>query len=1038
MISTSTATTLSVRRFAGCGILILGLLSSATSVLFAQASAGTGSISGVITDPSGAVMPNVEVSVRNVDTNVTRAATTNSAGRYEAVALQPGTYEVKASTPGFANIVRSGITLSVGQKAVIDLTMTVSAAVETVSVNENTPAVDTAKTEVSTIINLNDMMNLPLNGRRWDSFVLTTPGATNDGNFGLITFRGVSGLYNNNMIDGMDNNQAFFSEAKGRTRLSYGISAEAVREFQVGTSNFSAQYGRSAGGIVNAVTKSGGNDIHGSFFYLIRDDALNAKNSVSAPALRGLGLPEKPKDRRQQFGPSAGGAIKKDKLFYFLSYDQQKRTFPAVIVPNSNTFLSQTGTAPGFDNALGFYRGLTGPQGREGNQWLGLARIDWNASSRNQLSTTVNILRWDSPNGIQTAPTHANHETANGSDGVKNETVIERWSSVVSSSMVSELRFQWGRDFEFQQPNAPGPSVGITNGINFGMPNFLPRAAYPDERRWQVSQDLSLLHGKHSLKFGYDVTRVHDSIINLFQGGGEYSFSLLNDFTLDCSNPSLPLPLKNCQATPTSGAQGITGKHYTSFQQQFDTLGLRGATKFNTFDLAFYLEDSIRPVSTLTINLGLRYDLQTMPSLTGNPALPATSRLNTDRNNFGPRLGASWDPFGKQKTVVRAGAGMYYGRTQNSTISNFITNNGQRFKGYFFLPSTAGSPVFPNVLTDIPQGAAGKPNALFASKGFANPLIYQMEFSVEQEIFKNFTLSGIYMATRGQRLPLFRDTNLFPTSQQATYTVCGSPQVGTSTSCGNVAQTFTVPFFSGARPNGDFGFLTAAESVVNTWYHGFVVQAKQRFSHGFQLQAAFTVSKAQDDDQNSQTFSANNQPLNPFNVRQDYSLSDFDQRKRFTASAFWQPPFSFIGSKSLRRALDGFQFSGILVLADGRPFSPTISGNPTPSGVSSGILGAGGSARVPFLGRNVYTNPGLATLDMRLAREIKFSERVRWQLIAEAFNVLNRVNITGINTAQYNIRGSVLFPRTDFQSIATTGTNIVRERQLQLGTRFTF
>src|SRR5262249_51199968 len=253
--------------------------------------------------------------------------------------------------------------------------------------------------EVSTNINLQDMMNLPLNGRRWDSFVLTTPGASNDGSFGLITFRGLSGLYNNNMVDGMDNNQAFFSEAKGRPRLAYGISDEAVQELQVGTSNFSAQYGRAAGGLVNAVTKSGGNDVHGTFFYLIRDDSLNAENATSKAA----GIP-KPKDRRQQFGPSVGGPLKKDKIFYFLSYDQQKRNSPAVIVPSSGAFLTSTGTAPGFDNVLNFYKGLQGPQDRQGNQYLGLTRIDWNASPKNLISTTINILRWDSPNGIQTAP----------------------------------------------------------------------------------------------------------------------------------------------------------------------------------------------------------------------------------------------------------------------------------------------------------------------------------------------------------------------------------------------------------------------------------------------------------------------------------------------------------------------------------------------------------------------------------------------------------------------------------------------------------
>ncbi len=1028
---------LSVSRF----LLSLGFLAAMSRVMFGQASAGTGSISGVVTDPSGAVIPNVQVSVRNLSTNATRTVSTNEVGRYEVIALQPGSYEVTASKSGFATLVRRGLTIDIGEKAVVDLSLSVSATVETVNVVEDSPIVETDKTQVSTVINLNDMMNLPLNGRRWDAFVMTTPGATNDGGFGLITFRGISGLYNNNMIDGMDNNQAFFSEAKGRTRLSYQISSEAIQEFQVGTSNFSAQYGRSAGGIVNAVTKSGTNDFHGSFFYLIRDDSLNAANSVAGPALIGLGLPPKPKDRRQQFGPSAGGAIKKDKLFYFLSYDQQKRAFPAVIVPNSPTFLNQTGTAPGFDNVLNFYRGLTGPQDRAGDQWLGLGRIDYNASARHQFSTTVNILRWDSPNGIQTAPTHPNHESANGSDDVNDETVIQRWTAAFTPSFISEFRFQYGRDFEFELPNAPGPSVGVTNGINFGMPNYLPRPAYPDEKRWQISQDLTWLHGRHSLKFGYDVNWVNDQIINLFQGGGQYDYSLLNDLALDCSNPSLPLPLKNCQSTSTSGVQGITGKHYSDYQQQFDTLGQNGATNFSNNDIAFYVEDNIKPRSNLTVNLGLRYDLETMPGLKGNPDIPATNRINLDKNNFGPRVGVSWDPFGKQKTIIRAGAGMYYGRTQNSTISNFITNNGQRFKGYFFLPSTPGAPVFPNVLTEIPQGAAGRPNALFASPTFANPLIYEMEFSIEREILPNTALSAVYMGSRGQRLPLFRDINLFPPVQTATYTVCAVPQSGSSLVCPQVAHTFSVPFFPGPstnRPNPNYGFITEADSVVNSWYNGLALQLRHRFSHGFQLQAAFTLSKAQDDDQISQTFSANNQPLNPFNVLDDYSLSNFDQRKRFTMSAYSVLPFSRLASKPLRSALNGLQLSGILTLADGRPYSPLISGNPTPAGVSSGILGAGGDNRVPFVGRNVLTSPGLANVDLRLAREIRFSERLRLQLIAEGFNVFNRVNITSINTTQYNIRGTVLFPRTDFQSISATGTNLTRERQLQLGARFSF
>jgi len=599
------------------------------------------------------------------------------------------------------------------------------------------------------------------------------------------------------------------------------------------------------------------------------------------------------------------------------------------------------------------------------------------------------------------------------------------------------VRFQWGRDLEFQAPNGIGPSVLVTNGINFGMPDFLPRPAYPDERRWQVAQNLSWLRGRHSVKFGYDVNWIHDKIINLFQGGGVYSYSNLNNLTLDC--PKLSLPLGTCNASPTTGAQGITAKHYTSFTQAFDTLGQAGTGEFSNRDYGFYVEDSFKPMTNLTLNLGLRYELETMPTPNSPaPGLPGTEKIHTDRNNFGPRFGFSWDPFKKQKTVVRGGVGMFYGRTQNGTISSFLRENGSRLKTFQFLPNTAGSPDFPRTFSSIPSGVAGRPDSLFASSDFANPLTYQAELAIEQEITRNLSLTITGLSTRAQRLPLFRDINLLPPTDVATYTLCAVPQAG-SAPCSQVARTLTVPFFPAvARPNPSYGRITIADSVVNAWYNALVVQARHRFSHGFQMQAAFTYSKAQDDGQSLITFFNANQPLNPLNVRDDYSVSSLDQRKRFTLSGYWMLPFGGISSRPLRAALNGLQLSSILTLADGRPYSPAIAGNPTPAGASTGILGAGGAGRVPFVGRNIYINPGLATVDLRIAREIKFTERLRWQLIAEAFNLANRVNISGINATQYNLSGSTLFPRTDFQSIQSTGTNLTRERQFQLGTRFTF
>jgi len=274
--------------------------------LFGQAASGTGTIGGLVTDETGAAIPAVDVTIRNIDTNIVRELRSNEAGYYEAVALQPGGYEIRVSKPGFSTLTRKGVTVAVGQKAVIDLSIKVSGAQAEITVVEETPIVETEKTDVSTVVNLKDMMNLPMSGRRWDTFALSTPGTTNDGGFGLLSFRGMSGLYNNNMIDGTDNNQAFFSEAKGRTRLSFAYSIDAIQEYQVGNSAFSAQYGRAAGGIVNAVTKSGTNDVHGTGFYLIRDDSMNAANPFSANQLVALGLPGKPKDRRQQFGASVG------------------------------------------------------------------------------------------------------------------------------------------------------------------------------------------------------------------------------------------------------------------------------------------------------------------------------------------------------------------------------------------------------------------------------------------------------------------------------------------------------------------------------------------------------------------------------------------------------------------------------------------------------------------------------------------------------------------------------------------------------------
>lgn len=1004
--------------------------------LMAQSGAGQGSIEGVVQDQAGAVVPGATVTARNLAMQLSRSVPTDSSGHYIITNLPPADYEVTFVMAGFARVVQPNVTVMTGQRAIANATLKVSATQETITVTAEQPLVETTKTEVSSYVSETEIANLPINGRRWDSFVMLTPAVTNDGGFGLVSYRGISGLYNNNMIDGMDNNQAFFSEARGRTRLTYAISQSTVREFQVGTSNYAAEFGRAAGGLVNAVTKSGSNSVKGEAFYFIRDQALNATNPTLKvdPILNSIGF-TKPPDRRQQFGGAVGGPLVRDRLFWFLDYDQQKRHFPAAILPTSSTFLRQTGTAPALEAARAFFASKVTQQPRSGNQEIGLAKLDWQISSANLLSSTVNILRWDSLNGIQTGVNHANDFTANGDDGVNNEYLIFRLNSVLSPTLVNEARFQYGRDFEFQTANALGPLLGITGGINVGMREFLPRPAFPKEKAFQWMDNLSWVRGRHNMKAGVDVRYVRDLMINLRNGGGNYSYSVLNDFALDCTAPSFPFA---CTGTP-SGA--LTGKHYNSFTQAFDTLGAGGRLEFATTDYGFFFQDSMQALPGLTLQLGLRYEYQSIAQPQGSPLDPRTSRINLDRNNFGPRFGFSWDPFKNHRTVVRGGYGIFYARTQNSTISNFFTNNGQRLPSFFFTPTTAGAPVFPNLLSTIPTGGASRPDLVVAASDLVNPLIHQYEFAIEREIARGLSVSASYLGSRGQRLPYFRDVNVFPPTDTVTLTVDCAANPGNA-ACQNAPATVTIPFFRGpARPNSAVGQILLAESTVNQWYNAFVLQVRRRFSRGFSMQAAFTFAKNQDNGQSSDTFNAGNQPLNPLNQRAEYAVSNLDQRKRFVLSAFWEPPFGRISNTALRTLLNGFKFSGVATAGDGFPVSASTSGSTSAPGIpalSSGPLGVRGSSRAPWLGRNTFTSPGSFNVDFRVARDFRVTERARLELIWEAFNIFNRTNVTSVVGTAFNVSGTRLTARNDFLSPSQTSNFFIRERQMQLGARFRF
>lgn len=1031
--------------------VLLGVLAVGLPVL---AQLGTGQIEGAVLDPSGAVIPDAQVTVRNTATGVERSLTSDSAGRYRAIDLQPGIYSVKAEKSGFRSVERTGIEVTVGSTTTADIRLEVAAVAETVTVTEAAPVVDVEKTDVTSTISDTVVTNVPVIGRRWDNYVLLTPGVSPDGTFGLITYRGVSGLYNNNTVDGADNNQAFFSEARGRTRVVYTISQAAVKEFQVGFSNFNAEYGRAAGGLVNSVTKSGTNAFHGEAFYFLRDDITSAREpTIPTDVLeRAIGK-EKLPERRQQFGFAMGGAVVTDKLFWFLNYDQQVRTFPYVVNTSSASFPASNCTSLTNANQVAtclFFEQERTVVGRKGHNNVALGRLDWQANSDNNVTFYYNFHKWRSPNGIRTPLINFNAATDNGFDGVRTDIVYARWNSVITPQLINEFRFQFGRDNEFQRPNGPGPSTTVTGGFTFGMPNFLPRPAFPNEKRFQFVDNVSVIRGPHTFKLGFDINYVREKQINLFQGGGVYSYSSFANLAGDC-----PLGARVFGCVPDGSPS------YGSFTQAFDVrvvngqlpIDQAGSISFTTTDWNFYAQDTFKLTPSVTLNYGLRYEFQDIPQPPqGNPLLPLTQRINQDKNNFGPRFGLAWDIGARHKTVLRAGYGLIYGRTSNSAISSAMTDNGVVIATLRFFTSTAGRPLYPdcfipgiNTPCTLPTPSltgptAQVPDTFQFSEDFARPFIHQWELSLEHEVFSNTTVSATYAFSGGRRLPIFRDVNL-PPPGNSVFINLTAPLVLNGETVVPAGVSGPFPFYcvgnasgsnspagscpaTSVRPISGVRRIMQADSVGDSSYNGLILRLQRRMSRGVMFNTHFTWSHSIDDGQNSLTFfGRSSTAFDPLDRRGSRSDSDFDVRKRFVTTFVWQPDRTWEISEGVAKKVFGdWTFSGVFTAQDGRPIDSNLSGFLSSSCSAASAIcpidtgnanGSGGDFRAPFIGRNVFDGFGFANFDFRISRSFRFGESKRVELIAESFNLFNRVNFTSVDTTAFRLVTSGALAPTD-------------------------
>ncbi len=1048
--------------------MLLGLLS--ISLPCRAQSTTDGAIGGTVTDKLGAAVPNAGVTTTNLGTAHTSSGKTDSSGRYFIIHLQPGSYSLEISAQGLATFKQTGIIVEVGRATTIDATLGVAAQDITIRVTGEAPVMTTDRPDITTNINQTTMDNLPIDGRRWSFFALGTPGAVPDGGFGLVSFRGISGLLNNNTVDGADNNQAFFSEERGRTRISYSTSEASIQEFQINTSNYSAEYGRAAGGVVNAVTKSGTNQIHGQAFWFLRSSDWGAINPFQLHKVTVNGVttqvPFLPEDKRHQFGGGIGGPIIKDKLFFFFSADQQLRPFPAVansgtpgaifapLSPSETATLTTRGVLPGnaaaVNNALTLFTNLTGNVGRRGDQLILLPKIDWIVNPKNRVSVSYNRFRWASPEGIQTAPVVLRGIESFGNDFVKDDWGIARLITNVSSNLVNEFRYQYGRDFEFENGQnpitgepvsqlgfSPQISVGGVGTFVFGMPNFLNRPSFPDERRNQVADTLAWNYGTHLFKFGFDFNHVHDNDINLFEGFGAYSYNTRVDYISDFV------------AATTAHAQFCPGALpcYATYAQGFGTPGFQ----YSTNDLAFFAQDDWRIRPRLTINLGLRWDFERMPApQIPNSTLPLTNAFPSDHTDFGPRLGFAWDITGGSKMILRGGYGIFYGRIINSTIFNAIGSTGvaQGQNTISLNAGQTGAPLYPNV---IPAGAApaGLQPVQFAP-GTKLPMVHEYDLELEREIGTNTVVSVTYIGSLGRRLPRFVDTNLAAPTQTNTFTIMPGSGAVTSPFVNQalIGQTVTVPSFavptfsspSTGRPNTALGSITDISYSVDSNYNAMVLGFNRRFYKNFQIQSAFTWSRANDYGQQSQTFTATNNVLNPFNLGLEYGRSNFDIRDRFNFAGVWSLDYYRGDNTLLKTLLNGFVISPLVSIASGAPFTPLFAfGNaPVPPGFKavtggSGILLDGGTNRPPFFSPNSFQQPRTSDVDLRLQKGFAIWESWKLTLIGDAFNLFNHNNVTGVDTQMYTISGSSLLFNNHFGVPTASSNTLIAQRRIQVG-----
>jgi hypothetical protein len=935
------------------GIFSLAIVFAA-SIASAQETINYASVSGRVTDPTGAVVQDALVSVRQIETNLANSAKTDREGRFRFPYLKVGQYDITVHAQGFANAARS-ITLTIGSAFELPVSLTIESPETNVTVIGESAVLEGARTQIAGTVSQTEVSALPLNGRNFLDLALLVPGVspTNTASNQLfaetsaVPGQGISvgsqrNFSNNFIVDGLSAND----DAAGLSGIFYGL--DVVNEFQVVTSGGQAELGRALGGYVNMVTKSGTNSLHGDFYGYFRNQRLNAANPLSNTKLPST---------QAQYGASLGGPIVGDRTFYFANFEQRELNQSGLIAiaPANIAAINAGLDADGYKGA----RIATGLFPNPVHNTNFLAKLDHQLSEHDQFSARYSLYDVHSDNSRGAASLSA--VTASAGLDNTDQTIAFSNIATLSSRTVNETRGQFTYSNLHALPTDPiGPAVSISGVASFGTLSGSPTGRL--NKLYEIVDSISHQAGAHALKAG--VSFLYNDVTIAFPRSirGSYSFSSLTNFLQGTYNNS-----------------GFT-----------QTFGNTVVSQTNP-NAGFYAQDEWKVNPRLTVNLGVRYDLQFLQSIA------------TDTDNLSPRAGFAWSPFASRRTVVRGSFGLFYDRVPLRALANALLSSGNTTTigsasqvSVSLSPSQTGAPIFPNILP-----SAGLPSGVLVNFSTMDPHMQnayseQGSLEIERQLGERSTLSIGYQHLRGLHLIVSVNQN-----------------VPTCVASGNN---------NGCRPNPNYGNNSQYSSLADSHYDGLHVSFVQRPVRWGNYRISYTWSKALDN-VGEFFFSA---PIDNFNIWRDYGRSDDDQRHRMVFDGTIHT--SMAPAKTVwERVSHGFQLSGMLQYYSALPLNIT-SGVNTVQGTAARPLVNGA-----FIGRNTGIGNDFFSVSTRLSRAVVLGERLRLELMAEAFNALNHRNNLTLN----GTFGAGTYPTNPLPSFGQiTAVNDPRSVQLALRLRF--